>query len=217
MAHLLDHSAINSLAENYINLLSRENSLPSSEKIHLQIEKNKCIKNLAWLVTQRGGRYKKFSNYEDLMQDGQEALIMALKSYKPGEGNFLTWAFYYIKTKLSRRANKHSVIHFPMAFARDNKPHKMSELPILVDDSNPQEKATENELILKLQESVNNLPTLHQVVIRQHYGMEIEGQVLSQKILFKRYGLNLKEYRRILQEAQEQLKELLHVEEFKKD
>jgi RNA polymerase sigma factor (sigma-70 family) len=197
MANFTDHSRINSLAQNYLDLITKENELPLKEKIRLRSEKNTCLQNLIWLVSTRTGKYKKFPNYEDLMQDGQEALIMALNSYKPGKGNFLTWAHYYIKTKLSRRANKHSALHIPMAVAKDHKPHKVNELPVMIDDSDPQEKATKNELLSKLEEVINTLPDLHQLVLRYAYGMEIDGIILSKRTILQRCGIKNKDYKLI--------------------
>lgn len=217
MAQFTDHPKINQLAQNYLDLLSKEDKLPFKEKIRLRSEKNNCLQNLVWLVTARTGKYKKFPNYEDLTQDGQEALIMALNSYKPGKGNFLTWAHYYIKTKLSRKANKHSALHIPMAAAKEHKPHKVNELPIMIDDSDPQEKATKNELISKLEKVINTLPDLHQLVLRHGYGMEIDGKILSKKTILRRCGINNKGYQLILDEAENKLKELFRPEDYTKE
>lgn len=47
-----------------------------------------CIDKFKYLVTMRTNRYKKFSNYDDLNQEGMEALVKAMKNYNPKKGIF---------------------------------------------------------------------------------------------------------------------------------
>ena len=216
MANFTDHSKINSLAQNYLNLSAHENDLPLKNKIQTQKEKNECFQKLLWLVSSRAGKYKKFPNYEDLMQDGQEALVMALKSYHPEKGNFLTWAHYYIRTKLSRKANKHSSFHIPMAAAREQKPHKVNELPVLIDDTNTSENISKNELAFKLQKAINTLDYQHQLVLMHAYELE-SGESLKKKDVLQKCGIRAREYDLILHEAKKKIREELCCENYKKD
>jgi RNA polymerase sigma factor (sigma-70 family) len=72
-----------------------------------------------YLIIRRARKYQKFSNYEDLLQEGRLALLMAIKSYDPNQGELAMWADYYIKTRLSRKANQHSVIQVPIKHFAD--------------------------------------------------------------------------------------------------
>ena len=81
-----------------------------------------CIDKCRCLVANRVGKYKKFSNYEDLEQDGYEALVLALRTYNPKKGSFTWWADKYISTRIARCANTHSTIRFPLKKAREIKP-----------------------------------------------------------------------------------------------
>jgi len=47
-----------------------------------------CIDKFKYLVTMKTNRYKTFSNYDDLNQDGLEALIKSMKNYNPEKGIF---------------------------------------------------------------------------------------------------------------------------------
>ncbi len=47
-----------------------------------------CIDKFKYLVMMKVGRYKKFNNYEDLIQDGLEALVKSMKNYNPTKGIF---------------------------------------------------------------------------------------------------------------------------------
>lgn len=91
--------------------------------------RDSCCKAFDYIVEGRAGKYKQFSNYEDLKQDGRIALLSALQSYQPEKGSFTFWANQYIKTKLSRQANKHSVLKIPLKKARDIQPFKVSKMP----------------------------------------------------------------------------------------
>lgn len=53
-------------------------------KIHEQI----CIDKFTYLVTMKTGRYKQFNNYDDLNQEGMEALVKSMKNYNPKKGVF---------------------------------------------------------------------------------------------------------------------------------
>ena len=59
-------------------------------KIEAQLKRHEqeCIEKFRYLVTMKTGRYKAFSNYEDLNQEGFEALIKAMKTFKPNKGSF---------------------------------------------------------------------------------------------------------------------------------
>lgn len=88
-----------------------------------------CCKTFDHIVEGRAGKYKQFSNYEDLKQDGRLALLAALNSFYPDKGSFMFWANRYIKTRLSRQANKHSVLKIPLKKARNIQPFKVSKMP----------------------------------------------------------------------------------------
>src|SRR5208282_32353 len=93
-----------------------------------------CIEKFRYLVTMKTGRYKAFSNYEDLNQEGFEALIKAMKTFKPNKGSFFAWAHNYIGTRISRSANLHTTIRFPLKVAKANAPHKESIMPVQIEE-----------------------------------------------------------------------------------
>jgi RNA polymerase sigma factor (sigma-70 family) len=90
------------------------------------------------IVLKRASRYKKYSNYEDLIQEGRMALMQALDSYDPKiNDNFEWWADSYIHTRLQRQANHHSDLYIPMCAIKKNniKPMKIQEVVALRDTS----------------------------------------------------------------------------------
>src|SRR5271154_6222260 len=105
-------------------------------KIKTQLKQHEqiCIEKFKYLITMKTGRYKTFSNYEDLNQEGFEALIKAMKTFKPNKGSFFAWAHNYIGTRISRSANLHTTIRFPLKVAKANTPHKESVMPLLIEE-----------------------------------------------------------------------------------
>jgi RNA polymerase sigma factor (sigma-70 family) len=125
------------------------------------------------LIDFRVNKYKKFSNYNDLKQDGFEALMLAFKTYDPKKGDFTWWANKYISTRVSRSANTHSTIRYPLKKTKTMQPYKVSKLPQMVSDENPLqqvENSFELELVMR---AINSLPELQRQVIVMHH--EFDG------------------------------------------
>lgn len=121
-----------------IKLISLRNEIKNSNDAKLINEFKKheelCIEKFKYLVSMKTSRYKAFGNYDDLNQEGFEALIKAMKNYNPAKGSFFWWAHKYIDTRISRSANLHTTIRYPLKFAKNTVPHKEAVLPLLIED-----------------------------------------------------------------------------------
>jgi RNA polymerase sigma factor (sigma-70 family) len=154
--------------------IRREYEKIKSSKLKNELKKIQglCIEKLEYLVDARTRRYRNFANYEDLRQDARIALYSALHSYNPEKGDFFWWANKYMKTKVSREANRHSTIKIPLKHARNIQPYKVSQIPIMIDD-NPSASdnfsTCENSIIIK--NAVLKLPEEQRRVIELHYEM----------------------------------------------
>lgn len=147
-----------------------------------ELVQSQCAKELDYLVEARTRRYKSFSNYDDLRQDGRLALYLALQSYEPEKGDFYWWANKYIKTKISREANRHSTIKIPLKHTKYVTPYKVSQLPIIVDkEPTALESITRQEVGSLIRTAVNKLPDDQRKVIELHYEMSA-GQPDSNSI-----------------------------------
>lgn len=136
-----------------------------------------CIEKLDYLIKARTRRYKGFSNYDDLCQDARLALYLALHSYEPEKGNFFWWANKYIKTKISREANRHSTIKIPLKHTKLIQPYKVSQLPIIIDNGfNAFESLSQNESDTIIRNAVKKLPKNQREVIELHYEMSSDKQ-----------------------------------------
>jgi RNA polymerase sigma factor (sigma-70 family) len=145
-----------------------------SKSINLKKElediQSECTKELEYLVEARTRRYKGFSNYDDLRQDGRMALYRALQTYKPEKGDFFWWANKYIKTKISREANRHSTIKVPLKHAKLVQPYKVSQLPIIIDgEPSALDHIAKDEAVNLIRSAVEKLPEDQRKVITLHY------------------------------------------------
>lgn len=158
--------------------LRRKYEKTKSLKVQREFEEVQelCTQELEYLVVARTRRYKKFSNYDDLQQDGRLALYLALRSYEPEKGDFYWWANKYIKTKISREANRHSTIKIPLKHTKLVTPYKVSQLPVIV-DSEPTaiESLSQDEYNIMIRKAVQKLPDDQRKVIELHFEISPES------------------------------------------
>lgn len=142
-----------------------------------------CIDKFKYLVTMRTGRYKSFSNYEDLNQEGLEALVKAMRNYDPKKGNFFWWGHKYVDTRISRSANLHTTIRYPLKVAKNNIPHKETIMPLLVEELHCPDKELE---LSQINHAVNsaciNLTVEQKKIINLVYGFENEKPMSINKV-----------------------------------
>jgi hypothetical protein len=171
--------------------------------------KNWAIGKLKPLVEIRSSRYKKFANHPDLEQDGYEALMLALNSFDPKKGSFTWWADKYIATRISRCANSHSVIHIPIKQARETKPLKVNEFPLMIDDANdPLRAAVDNQTSDRLIGLINQLEGAD--IIKHVFGIG-GNRTTTIKSAMVRFGKSRSEIMKIINESKEKLKEMIEV------
>lgn len=132
-----------------------------------------CIKQFMYIVDMHASRYRSFSNYDDLKQEGLESLIKAFKNYNPKKGIFFWWAHKYIGTRISRMANTHTTIRYPLKVARETIPHKETQLPLLIENNRiPEKECEKNQTINIIQNVVGFLNDEHRLIINMVYGLD---------------------------------------------
>lgn len=157
-------------------------------KIQIQLKNHEqiCMEKFRYLITMKTGRYKAFSNYEDLNQEGFEALIKAMKTYNPKKGSFFAWAHNYIGTRISRSANLHTTIRFPLKVAKANTPHKESVMPVQIEERFcPDKELEENQTSRAVHTAFKNLSPLQKEVVNLAYGFDGEKPISINKICKK--------------------------------
>jgi RNA polymerase sigma factor (sigma-70 family) len=164
----------------------KESSDDSALKIQLKKHELLCMSQFKYLVTMKTGRYKSFSNYDDLNQEGFEALIKSMNNYNPKKGSFFWWAHKYIDTRISRSANLHTTIRFPLKVAKNNTPHKESIMPLLIEETYCPDKELEGSQVNKAIQSAFSLLTEDQKeIVNLAYGFEGDKPMSINKICKK--------------------------------
>ena len=175
----------------FIDLRTQLNETGDS-KIEAQFKRHEqeCIEKFRYLVTMKTGRYKAFSNYEDLNQEGFEALIKAMKTFKPNKGSFFAWAHNYIGTRISRSANLHTTIRFPLKVAKANTPHKESVMPIMIEERYcPDKELEESQTNQAIQGAISVLTPDQKEVINLAFGFDGDKPMSINKIC-KKLGIS---------------------------
>jgi RNA polymerase sigma factor (sigma-70 family) len=173
-----------------IKLIDLRDQIKKGEdaKIRIELKKHEqiCIEKFKYLVTMKTGRYKAFSNYEDLNQEGFEALIKSMNNYNPKKGSFFWWAHKYIDTRISRSANLHTTIRYPLKVAKASTPHKESVMPLLIEERYcPDKELEDSQLTHAIQNALSSLTKEQKDVVSLAYGFDGEKPMSINKICKK--------------------------------
>lgn len=161
--------------------IEEKEALPLLEKLVMLREGSKTDKSLMleyreheafcadifdYIVVSRASRYKTFANYQDLIQEGRIALLYSLRNFDLAKGSFFWWANQYVKTKMSREANRHSTIKIPIKHAKTMTPYKMSSIPVMIVSKTPESDAEFNQALHKISVAVEMLPENQKNIIK---------------------------------------------------
>lgn len=184
---MLTEQEAQSLMAELVSLRSKvKKSNDPQLKKELNIQEEKCIHAFRYLVTMRTGRYKSFSNYDDLNQEGFEALIKAMKTYDPEKGSFFAWAHNYIGTRISRSANLHTTIRYPLKVAKKHTPHKEASMPTVIEERYcPDKQLENNQTYHLLNNAIEQLNEQQKKIINLAYGFENDKPMAINKICRK--------------------------------
>jgi RNA polymerase sigma factor (sigma-70 family) len=163
---------VNIYLEKLVDIREKLKENPKDKSLRLKYKKMQedCIIMLEFLVEWRTKRYKQFPNYEDLYQEGRCALLMAMTSYNPKKGDFIWWANKYIKTKISREANKHSTIKIPLKKAGKEPPYKVISMPVFFDETpSAIDNLTNREVKQSVHTAINKLPMDQKQIISMYF------------------------------------------------
>ncbi len=208
----LQQDEINNIASIFVEARQKLGQVKSiKEKQECEQQQKICLEQLKFLILNKTKRYKKFFNYDDLEQDGFEALILALKTYDPQKGCFSWWADKYISTRISRAANTHSTIRFPLKKTKEVRPYKISIIPTMTDLAPSAQESLENfEKFIKVMEAIKQLPEIHQKILSMIYGFNgISPQSLDS--VTKELLLSKSQVSKLLREARTKLKQILSI------
>lgn len=184
---MLNMEEAQQLMETFIELRAKAHESNSEEdRVNFEKHERICIEKFTYLVTMKTGKYKSFSNYEDLNQEGMEALVKAMKNYNPKKGNFFWWGHKYIDTRISRSANLHTTIRYPLKVAKATAPHKESILPLLIEEQYCPDKELEaSQTSHAVETALNSLNEEQKNIVNLAYGFNGEKPLSINKICKK--------------------------------
>ena len=155
----------------------------------LQKHEKICVDKFSYLVTMRTNRYKNFANHDDLVQEGFEALFRGIQSYDAKKGSIFWWLHKYIDTKISRIANQHSTIRYPLKVAKENVPHKESSLPVMTEESDrPDHRFEKAQLDHLIDIGLKGLSNEHKEIVNMYFGLE-NDKPMSINLICQRKGI----------------------------
>jgi len=132
-----------------------------------------------YIVHLHCNKYKRYSNYQDLLQEGRIGLMTALNKFDPNRSrNIFKLMNWYIKTKIKRQANKYDIINVPMAIAADSALIRTNDLPTITDTSIDAIDILEKEQIINnIKEALKHLSDIHKYVVCLYYGIDTDGKL----------------------------------------
>lgn len=130
---------------------------------------NKIINGLSFLVYDMAKSYRKFPNYEDLVQEGFIGLIKAVRKFDFNKyPNFFMYANQWIKNSIKKSASRFDVVYNPnrkrVVYAEkesDNEEDSSMDLENIF---------FEKELKIKVQETINELSDRDREIIKKIFG-----------------------------------------------
>jgi RNA polymerase sigma factor (sigma-70 family) len=195
---------VNIYLKKLVNIREQLKENPKDKSLRLKYKKmqEECIIMLEYLVDWRTKRYKQFPNYEDLYQEGRCALLMAMSSYNPDRGDFIWWANKYVKTKISREANKHSTIKIPLKKAGKEPPYKVISMPVFFDETpSAIDNLTNREVNQSVHTAINKLPIEQQQIIIMYFGVHETDRSKSIGAICNKLNISRQNAIKLLQDA----------------
>lgn len=210
---MIDIEEAQQLIERFIQLrqeLKGDNSTPSA-KLIFERHQRICIEKFTYLITMRTNRYRNFPNYDDLNQEGMEALIKSMATYNPKKGCFFYWAHHYISTRISRCANLHTTIRVPLKVAKETPPYRENSLPLLIEEHYIPEKEMEKaEITHEITNLIDVLEDDQRLAIVSIYGLDGEKPLSINKVA-KKLGITRIVCLKLIDSSLDTLKEYIRL------
>lgn len=141
-----------------------------------------CLKKFSYIIFGHASRYRNFYNYEDLIQEGYIALTNALSNFDPKKGNIFYWCHKYVSTRISRRANLHSAIKYPLKYAKANPPKRENVFPLMADPFDGYREIEEKDMYRQMVSNLGKLDGKQAKMVRMLFGIEGEEERSLAKI-----------------------------------
>jgi RNA polymerase sigma factor (sigma-70 family) len=139
--------------------------------------RDEIVKSLSFLVYENTKSYRKFPNYEDLVQEGFIGLIKAVKKFDYNKyPNFFMYANQWIKNGVKRSASRFDIVYNPerkrVVYAEIEKEE--------IDPINVEDIFLNKERQIKLKEIINEFSDRDKEIIKRLFGIDKNQQTLRE-------------------------------------
>lgn len=156
--------------------------LPEKEK-DAQISKihNKIIEGLSFIVYSNVRQYRKFPNYEDLVQEGFVGLVKAVKKFNHTLfPNFFVYSERWIRHSVKRAASRFDVVYNPkrhrVVYAEPAEIGEEQEA-----EETPEDTFFTKETSQKIEEVLEDFPLRDRDIIKRIFGLgDYDSQTLRE-------------------------------------
>ena len=166
---------------------------------------NQIVQEVSFLVYSLTNKYKRFSNYEDLVQEGFIGLIKAARTFDYTlYPNFFVFAHQRIINGIRRSAKKYDVVYNPGKVKTVYCDSESMYQEVTDEDLNLDEVLIRKESTERVNKVVNTLPTRERKIMQSLFGINTNSHTLRQT---ERYcGLTYERIRQIKNRIIEKLK-----------
>ena len=157
---------------------------------------NKMIEGLAFLVYSNAKRYKKFPNYEDLVQEGFIGLLRAVRKFNYNLfPNFFIYSERWIKHNIRRAASRFDVVYCPN---RNRVVYSEPSDAVKEDDAqdSPEETYFAKETTRRVREVLSEFSVRDREIIERIFGLD-ERNSQTLRIIGPFYNLTHERIRQI--------------------
>ena len=180
---MIEEKEAQELAIKYLSLKKKSEKNPHNKKLLREFKNHQdlCVQKFAYLVNMRTNKYKTFSNFEDLQQEGYYALINGLNNYNSKLGSVFYWLHQYISTRISRQASFYTAIRIPLNIAKNTPPIKVL-MPLLINSNNPNQELEDEEVKYAIGETMQYLSTEEEQILTKFFGLDGDKPLTINKI-----------------------------------
>lgn len=128
-----------------------------------------CLITFKPLIEINLGKYLKYSNIEDIRQEGLIGLNKSIVTYQLNKSSFTWWANSYIKNAIIRQASKHTVIYIPPTKAKKYQQFQQELTEFIADpNSSPEENVILHDVLIKTNKIIDGMKALDKQAIVWH-------------------------------------------------
>jgi RNA polymerase sigma factor (sigma-70 family) len=194
----------------------RANSALSEAAVEVSVLKlqDNIINKLSFLVYNQTRQYKKFPNYDDLVQEGFIGLIKSVRKFKwEMFPNFFVYSNQWIRHYVKRAASKFDVVYNP---DRTRVIYSEPDDDEIDKGDTPEEAYFNNERSIRINEILDGFPEREREIVRKIFGLNGQGKQTLREI-GPQFNMTYERVRQIKNNVLNKLRKNQELNEMNKD